>query len=119
MGIDLRCGQALVSQQLLDYAQVRSAIEQVRGEAMAQRVGRDPFRQSGSYTQSLQPVSHSPDPERVAEVIEEEHTRVRAVSRALNISPGVAACARRAFRQNRPSLVEISRNRRPGRPSEQ
>ncbi len=46
--VDLRRGDAGVSQQFLDLPQVRTAAEQVRGETVSQRVRTDRVRQAGA-----------------------------------------------------------------------
>ena len=46
--VQLRGGDAGMAQQLLDHAQVRAALEQVRGETMPQRVRRHTRRQPGT-----------------------------------------------------------------------
>ena len=40
VGIDFCCADAGMAEQFLDYAQVRAVLKQVRGEAVAQHVGR-------------------------------------------------------------------------------
>src|SRR6476469_5251212 len=58
LGVNLRRGQAGVSQQLLDRPQVSPALQQMRGERMAQRMGRDPARDGGLADPALQPAAH-------------------------------------------------------------
>ena len=48
MRIDLRRGDAGVSQEFLNFPQVGAAGEHVGGEAVTERVGTDPLGQSGS-----------------------------------------------------------------------
>ena len=60
-----------MAEQLLDHAQVGTAIEQVRRERVAQRVRRHPLGQSGRPTQPVQAVPKAADPERRAGVVEE------------------------------------------------
>ena len=70
--VDLRRGQALVPEQLLDDAQVRPAVEEVRGERVPQRVRRDALGQPGAPAQAIDPVAEAADTERRALVVEED-----------------------------------------------
>ena len=47
MGVDHRCFEVLVAEQILDGADVVSILEEVGGEAMAERVARDPLPDPG------------------------------------------------------------------------
>ena len=62
--VDLRRREALVAEQLLDDAQVRAAVEQVRRERVAERVGRDAVRQAGPAAEQVEPVAQAADAER-------------------------------------------------------
>ena len=59
VGVDLGRGQVLVAEQLLDDAQVRPAVEQVRRERVAQGVRRDAGRQAGRPDQAVEPVAQA------------------------------------------------------------
>ena len=61
-----------MAEQFLDDAQVRAAVEQVRGEAMAERVRRDPERQAGPRPEAFEPEPEATHADRRAPVIEED-----------------------------------------------
>ena len=55
MGVDLRRRNVGMAEQLLDHAQVRAVLQQVRGEGMAQDVRRERLRvQPGTHGQRLE-----------------------------------------------------------------
>ena len=64
--VDLGRREVLVAEQLLDDAQVRAAVEQVRREGVPQRVGRDALGQAGAAAQAVEPVAQTTDAERRA-----------------------------------------------------
>ena len=106
MRVDLRRGQALVPEQLLDDAQVRAAVEEVRGERVAQRVRRDALGQPGEPAQPIDPVAQAADAERRALVVQEDRRR----------APGRGS-RRRATSSGRASSRYASSAAIAGRPS--
>ena len=71
--VDLGCGDALVTQHLLDGAQVGTALEQVGGETVAQGVGADDLAHSGQFTQLLDDMeNHLTRQHRAAAVQEQD-----------------------------------------------
>ena len=106
VGVDLRRREALVTEQLLDDAQVRAAVEQVRRERVAQGVGRDAVRQARAPAQPVQPVAQAADAERLAVVVEEDLGRR-------------AASPDRSSQERRPAVLEVGGHRGPGRAPEQ
>ena len=95
-----------MAEELLDDPQVRSALEKVRRERVAEGVGRDADRQPGPAPQQLQPIAQAADAEGAAAAVEEDHLRLRLPRRA-------------PAGEDRPAVGEIDVERRPGRPSQQ
>ena len=108
MGVNLGRGEALVAEQLLDDPQVRAAVEEVGGKAVAQGVRRDAERQAGPGPEPVEPEAEPTNTERPACLIEEDLGR--------RIGARVEAAAR-ASRTGRPSRRYSSSARRAGRPS--
>src|SRR5260370_18912566 len=71
-GVALRRRQAGMAQQLLDRAQIAAAGEQMRGEAVAQRVRRGALGQADIGAQFLQPRLHDARMERTAARTDEQ-----------------------------------------------
>src|SRR5215207_8215283 len=58
LGVDLRRGEAGVTEQLLDRAEIRAALEQVGRERVPQRMRGDPSRDRRLPDPALQPAAH-------------------------------------------------------------
>ncbi len=54
VGVALRGRDAGMAEEFLNGAQIRAADKNMRGEAVAQRVGRDGFRQADGFAQIAQ-----------------------------------------------------------------
>ena len=78
-----------MAEELLDDAQVRAALEHVRGEGVAQRVRARPLRQPGASDKTVDPEAQATGPQRLAARPQEQ----RIVGRALR--------SRRALRGDR------------------
>ena len=74
MGVDLRRADALVPEQLLDGAQVAAALDEVRGERVAQRVRADPVGQAVRRGVAADDVEHALPRDAPAAVV--QHQRV-------------------------------------------
>ena len=72
VGVDLGRRKALVAEQLLDDAEVRAALEEVRRERVAEGVRRDADRQAGPPPEQVEPVAQAADAERLAAVVQED-----------------------------------------------
>src|SRR6478672_13688984 len=94
VGVDLRCREALVPEELLDDAEIGAAFEEMRGERMAQRVRRDAERQARLLAQTLEAVAQPADAEGRSAVVQEQGGRRRG---------GV----RRTGREDRPATEEV------------
>ena len=57
--IDLRCRQLTMAEQFLDAPEIGSAVKQVGGEAVSERMRTRPIRQSGSLQVSLEQAAHA------------------------------------------------------------
>src|SRR5690242_15835476 len=106
MRVDLGRREALVPQQLLDDAQVGAALEQVRGEAVAERVRAHALGQAGLAPQPVEAPAQAADTERRAEVVEKYRRRL-------------LAAGRRTPQEHRPALVEVRLERVARRRPEQ
>ncbi len=81
VGVDLGRRQVLVTEQLLDDPQVRTAVEQMRRERVAEGVRRDADRQARPGAQPIEAVPQAAHAERRAEVVQEDLDRWRVVVR--------------------------------------
>src|SRR5947207_5767910 len=104
--VDLRRREVLVTEELLDDAQVGAAVEQMRGERVPQRVRRHADRQTGAHAQAIEPVAQPAHAERSATVVEEDLDRRRLVTVM-------------ALQEDLPTVLEIRAQRPPGRPPEE
>lgn len=59
MGVDLGRGETLVAQQFLDDSKVRPSVEEMRGKAMAEGVGRNTLRQARGAPELLQTPAYA------------------------------------------------------------
>src|SRR6185312_5619668 len=88
--VNLRRGDGSVPQKLLDRAQVRAALEQVRGEGVAQGMGRDAALHLGVAGPRPQPPAHVGGRQPPARLREEQRRAAIAVSeggpRALEVA---------------------------------
>ena len=108
--VDLGRGQALVTEQLLDDAQVGAPIEQVRCERVAERVRRHALGQAGATAQEVEPVAQPADAERLAAVVQEQLGRRWVIGAPPRAAPPERAAGGRP--PGRPSIAA-----RAGRPS--
>ena len=112
---------------LLDDPQVRPAVEEVRREAVAERVRRDAGREARDPPQAVEPVAQAADAQRVPEMIEEElggfidgaDARIAdgAVPAGCGVDPTGLAARRRAARTGLPSSTYAASASLAGRPS--
>ncbi len=58
MGVDLRCADVCMPEELLDFTQASATGEQMGGKAVAQGVGRDGLPDSGVHCMALQQTAH-------------------------------------------------------------
>jgi hypothetical protein len=89
MGIDLRGGEAGVAQQLLHAAQVGAGIEQVRGKAVPQGMGRKGWIQTGLHEVFFERSLHRARGEHPAAVIEEQPGDTRQAQPRHQAIPGI------------------------------
>ena len=113
-----------MAEQFLDHSQVRAAVEQVSGEAVPERVGRDALRQAGGHPQAIQAPANATRAQGGATVVEEHDPGVRWAG--VGPRPGVAVRAtrpvlraRRPPSQHRTAFVDVHPQRRPSRPPQQ
>ena len=111
--VDLGRRQAAVPEQLLDDPQVRPAVEEVGGEAVAQRVRRHPDGQAGPPPQALEAEAQAARAERGPEMVQEQLRRLGVDPRRL-----AAESARRSRRTGRPSARYSTSAARAGRAQE-
>src|SRR5207248_514208 len=95
---------------LLDDPQVRTALEQMRRERMAQGVGRDAGRQPGPPPEQVEPVAKPADANRVPAVVEEDLE---------GITSDDARTVRPPRGEDRPAVVEVAAEGGAGGPAEQ
>src|SRR5215471_4096913 len=72
MGVPLRGRQRAVSEQLLDHADLRPALQEVRGERMAQRVGRKVAPVQVAPAVALEESAHVTGAEPLSASVEEQ-----------------------------------------------
>src|SRR6476619_8175107 len=75
--IDLGRRQVLVTEQLLDDAQVGATVEEMRRERVPQRVRRDALGETGGAAQPIEPVAQAPDAEWSTSMVQEDGGRQR------------------------------------------
>jgi hypothetical protein len=110
--VDLGGSEVLVPQQLLDDTQVGAAVEQVRRERVAERMGRDADRETGSRAQAVEPVAQAAHAERPSEVVQEDLDR-------RGVGVGVGGGCAPALEKHRPAILEIGRQRGARRSAEE
>jgi hypothetical protein len=71
MGVDLGRGETLVAQQFLDDSKVRPSVEEMRGKAMAEGVGRNTLRQARGASELLQAPAYAPSANGAPPMIQE------------------------------------------------
>jgi len=89
--VDLRRAQALVAEQLLHAAQVGAVVQQVRREAVTQRVRADPGIEAGLHEVFVELAAHRAGAERFAVLVEEDASLVGAL--ALGAAGGLSSVA--------------------------
>jgi hypothetical protein len=117
VGVDLGRGEVLVAEQLLDHAQVGTAVQEVGRERVAQGVWRHAHGQAGRAEQAIEAVAQTTHPERRPVVVEEDgaRDRIRSVRIRRDAGPSEPALGD----EHRPTIHQVRLQGGCGRRAEQ
>ena len=98
--IDLSRGERLMAKQFLDASQIRSAVEQMRGEAVSKRMGTDRWIEAGHRQIFVQLASDASRAEPLSMLVDEDRLLVEAGSTGVRpshvrVAPDPDECGRR------------------------